>query len=195
MFLLTEIYLPTYLPLFRNSFEDSTFRVDWKKANVIPIHKKNDKQIISNYRPISLLPICSKIFERIIFNNLYKFLDDNKLLNPNQSGFKSNDSCIHQLIKITHDIYKAFDANPSFETRAVFLDLSKAFDRVWHKGLLFKIKAFGVEGKLLELIDSFLFNRYQRVTINGQSSNWCRVNAGVPQGSILGPLLFFDLYQ
>ena len=141
--------------LFRNSFDNSTFPVDWKKANVIPIHKKNDKQIVSNYRPISLLPICSKIFERIIFNNLYNFLDENSLLNPNQSGFKSNDSCVHQLINITHDIYKAFDSNPSFETRAVFLDLSKAFDRVWHKGLLFKIKTFGVEVNFITLLNLF----------------------------------------
>ena len=180
---------PLYL-LFKNSFINGVFPDGWKRANVVPIHKKNDKQTISNYRPISLLPICSKIFERIIFNTLYKYLDENNLLTTNQSGFRSNDSCVHQLIKITHDIYQAFDNNPSLETRAVFLDLSKAFDRVWHKGLLFKIKTFGVEGELYELIHSFLSNRYQRVTINGQSSNWCHVKAGVPQGSILGPLFF-----
>ena len=114
-----------------------------------------------------MLPICSKIFERIIFNTLYKYLDENNLLTTNQSGFRSNDSCVHQLIKITHDTNQVFDTNPSLETRAVFLDLSKAFDRVWHKGLLFKIKTFGVEGELYELIHSFLSNRYQRVTING----------------------------
>ena len=172
---------PLYL-LFKNSFINGVFPDGWKRANVVPIHKKNDKQTISNYRPISLLPICSKIFERIIFNSLYKYLDENNLLTTNQSGFRSNNSCVHQLIKITHDIYQAFDNNPSLETRAVFLDLSKAFDRVWHKGLLFKIKTFGVEGELYELIHSFLSNRYQRVTINGQSSNWCHVKAGVPQG-------------
>ena len=115
----TAISKSLYL-LFKNSFNNGIFPTDWKRANVIPIHKKNDKQIVSNYRPISLLPICSKIFERIIFNNLYNFLDENKLLNPNQSGFKSSDSCVHQLIKITHDIYKAFDSNPSLETRVVF---------------------------------------------------------------------------
>ena len=180
---------PLYL-LFRNSYNSCTFPNAWKKANVIPIHKKNDKQVISNYRPISLLPICSKIFERIIFNNLYKHLSDNELFSSNQSGFRSNDSCVHQLIKITHDIYKAFDTNPSLETRGIFLDLSKAFDRVWHEGLLYKLKNVGVEGNLFDLIYSFLSNRHQRVVLNGQESNWRLIQAGVPQGSILGPLFF-----
>ena len=117
-------------------------------------------------------------------------MDQNNFFNSNQSGFRPNDSCIHQLISITHDIHKSFDANPPQETRGLFLDISKAFDRVWHKGLLYKIKNFGIEGKLFHLIESFLSNRYQRVTINGQSSPWLPIKAGVPQGSILGPLLF-----
>ena len=85
---------------------------------------------IKNYRPISLLPICGKLFEKIIYSALYTHYESNKLLNINQSGFRSGDSCINQLISITHDIFKSFDSNPSQEVRGVFLDISKAFDRV-----------------------------------------------------------------
>ena len=119
-------------------------------------------------------------------------MDQNGFFNPNQSGFCPGDFCIHQLISITHDIHTSFDDNPSKEVRGLFLDISKAFDRVWHKGLLYKIKNFGIEGNLLNLIESFLSGRNQRVTINGQSSNWLPIKAGVPQGSILGPLFFLS---
>ena len=166
--------------LFKNCFEASTFPDEWKKGNVIPVYKKGDKQTVTNYRPISLLPIFSKIFERIIFNSIFNFMDQNGFFNPNQSGFRPGDSCIHQLISITHDIHKSYDTNPSQEVRALFLEISKAFDRVWHKGLLYKIRNFGIEGNLFKLIESFLSDRYQRVTIYGQTSNWLSVKAGVP---------------
>ena len=112
------------------------------------------------------------------------------MLSVKQSGFRPNDSCIYQLLSITHEIFSAFDCEPSLEVRSVFLDISKAFDRVWHNGLLFKLKSNGVEGKLLDLVESFLCERYQRVVLNSQSSCWLNIKAGVPQGSILGPLLF-----
>ena len=89
------------------------------------------------------------------------------MLNPNQSGFMPGDSCIRQLISVTHEIYASFDANPSLEVRGVFLDISKAFDRVWHDGLIYKIKCMGVDCDLLALIESFLFKRQQRVVLNG----------------------------
>ena len=175
---------------FNNALNCGVFPASWKKANIIPIHKKGDKMDIKNYRPISLLPICGKLFERVIYNNLYKYYEFNKILNDNQSGFRSGDSCINQLINITHDVFQSFDSNPSLEVRGVFLDISKAFDRVWHKGLLFKLKSNGIEGNLYNLIESFLCDRFQRVVLNGQNSKWEKISAGVPQGSILGPLLF-----
>ena len=176
--------------IFKNCLNTGTFPNVWKKSNVIPIHKKNDKQDIRNYRPVSLLPIFGKIYEKIIFNSIFKFLELHNLLSEKQSGFRPNDSCIYQLLSITHEIFSAFDCNPSLEVRSVFLDISKAFDKVWHEGLLFKLKSMGISGKLLDLIDSFLNERYQRVLLNGQSSDWLPIKAGVPQGSILGPLFF-----
>ena len=127
----SSISKPLHL-IFRNCLETESFPKEWKKANIIPVHKKGDKQLITNYRPVSLLPICGKVFEKIIFNSLFVYLNNNNLLNSNQSGFRPGDSCVNQLISITHDIYKAFDANPSLEVKGVFLDLSKAFDKVWH---------------------------------------------------------------
>ena len=109
------------------------------------------------------------------------------LISANQSGFKPGDSCINQLLLITHNIYKSFD--DGYEVRGVFLDISKAFDKVWHDGLIFKLQENGILGNLLKFLKHLLTNRKQRVVLNGQSS-WTNAKAGVPQGLILGPLVF-----
>ena len=123
---------------------------------------------------------------------MLEFLEENNLLWPHQSGFHSSDSCQSQLLSIVHDIYASFaiQQSPILEVRANFLDISKVFDKVWHKGLLFKLEHIGLSGNLLSLLKGFLSNRFQRVVLNGQCSNQSSVLAGVPQGSILGPLLF-----
>ena len=107
-------------------------------ANVVPIHKQDDKQNVKNYRPVSLLPIFGKIFERLIYNEMYSFFIENDLISSNQSGFKQGDPCINQLLSVTHDIYQSLDQG--CEVRGVFLDISKAFDKVRRKGLIHKLE-------------------------------------------------------
>ena len=121
--------------IFNRCLETVTFLNDWKKGNVVPIFKKGDKQILKNYRPISLLPVFGKIFEKLIFHEMCNVFIENDLILPNQSGFKPGDSCINQLLSITHDIYKSFDCG--YEVRGVFLDISNAFDKIWHDGIIF----------------------------------------------------------
>ena len=97
--------------------------------HIVPVHKKANKQTFENYRPVSMLPICGNIFARLIYNSLFEFFIDNELISSNQSGFKPGDSWINQLLSITHEIYKSFD--DGYKVRGVFLDISKAFDKVW----------------------------------------------------------------
>ena len=150
--------------IFKQALTPSMFPSEWKKGNIVPCYKKGDKQNIQNYRSVSLLPICGKIFGRLIFNEMYSFFLANNLLAPNQSGFKSGDSCINQHLSITHEIYSSFD--DGFEVRSVFLDVSKVFDKVWHEGIIFKLQQNGISDDLLNILSDFLRNRKQRVTVS-----------------------------
>ena len=135
--------------LFVNLYSSWFFSMWLKKTNIVPIHKKGDKQTLKNYRPVSLLSICGKTFERLVFNEMFRFFLDNKLISTNQSGFKPGDSCMNHLLPITHEIYKSFD--DGLEIRSVFLDISKAVDKVWHEGVIFKLNKNGISGDLLNI--------------------------------------------
>ena len=163
----------------------------WKKANVVSMHKKEDKILRKNYRPISLLAIFGKIFERVIYNSLFNYFLSNKLFTPSQSGFVPGDSSIPQLLSVIHDKQTAFDNNPTVDVRGIFLDISQAFDKVWHDGLIFKLKLYGVEGELLSQLKNCLQYCEQRVVLNDQTSGWRKINSGFPQGKSF----ISDLYK
>ena len=138
----------------------------------MPVHKKEDKTLIKNNRLISLLPIFAKIFEKIIYNSLFKHFLSNKLFTPSQSGFIPRDSCIAQLLSVIHEIQTASESNPTIDVIGVFLDISKEFVKVWHDGLIFKLKSCSAHGELLTLLKIYLQNRKQRVFLNCQTSGW-----------------------
>ena len=137
--------------IFQTIIDTGIFPEQWKEANVTPVHKKKDKQTVSNYRPISLLPLFAKVFERVVFKNLYQFLKENSLITKNQSGFTPGDSGTNQLISLIHDIHSAFNDNSCLEVRSIYLDMSKAFDKVWHEALLCKLKQNKINENLLEI--------------------------------------------
>jgi hypothetical protein len=174
--------------IFNLSLATKTFPESWKLANVIPVHKKDDKSEVNNYRPISLLSVVGKIFERIVFKHVYNFLRDNYVISSAQSGFRPGMSTVTQLLEVYDSFCQALDN--SQEVRAVFLDISKAFDKIWHEGLLYKLKCCGINGSLHDWFVDYLSRRKQRVVICGQNSEWGDLSSGVPQGSVLGPLLF-----
>ena len=153
-----------------------------------PLYKIDDPSLVSNYRPISLLNTIGKVMEKIIHKHIFNFFNENNVISCLQSGFVSGDSTVNQLVDIYNTFCKALDEGK--EVRAVFCDISKDFDRVWHKGLLFKLRKTGINGELLDWLSNYLTNRKQRVVIPGAISKWAFIKAGVPQGSILGPLLF-----
>ena len=143
--------------IFENILSTSLYPDMWKLANVSPIFKKGDKQSIKNYRPISLLPICGKMFEKIIFNNLYHYHNSNNLITRNQSGFRPGDSTTNQLLFLVDEIHQAFEDRNSLEVRAVFLDISKAFDKVWHDGLIFKLVVFLSSLQIILIIENIVW--------------------------------------
>ena len=170
------------------SFVTGIFPDICKVAKVIPLYKKDDPLFCKNYKPISLLPIFSKIFEKIIYKRMYSFLNDNKLIYNRQFGFRSNYSTDHALISSIETIKKKLDSGNY--VCGVFIDLEKAFDTVNYEILCNKLTYYGFRGKIELLIKSFLSNRKQLVSINSFESSELPLNCGVPQGSTLGPLLF-----
>lgn len=156
------LYKP-FTSLINTSFRLGQYPSAWKLANVLPLFKKDDRQLKTNYRPVSLLPSLSKICEKVAFFHLFNFLSKIGFFYLFQSGFRPGDSTVMQLVYIVHKIYEVLEEG--CEMRAVFLDISKAFDRVWHRGLIAKLRSIGVEGNLLNWFISYLSCRKQRVII------------------------------
>ena len=174
--------------LFNRSLQNGIFPKMWKTALVIPLFKKGEKHSPGNYRPITLLSCLGKLMERCVYKYLYNYLISNLLLYANQSGFLTGHSTFYQLIDIYHQIVQSFDKKTN--TCIVFCDISKAFDRVWHRGLLFKMQQIGTQGNLLRWLNSYLCNRQQQVLVGQSRSRLNNINSGVLQGSVLGPLMF-----
>ena len=175
--------------LYNRSVELGTVPIQWKMSNISAIFKgKGEEHDPNNYRPISVTSCMGKILEKIIFKYLYNYLQEYEILTRYQSGFHPWDSTVNQLLEIYHIIIENLDKGKNI--KFIFCDVSKAFDKVWHDGLLFKLKKYGIQGNLFEWFTSYLSDRKQRVHNEGFSSTWADTLAGVPQGSVLGPYLF-----
>ena len=174
--------------LFNASMQSGQIPTEWKEANIIPVPKSGDKDDVSSYRPVSVIPVLAKIFKSLVHRQLYDYLETNSLLNDAQFGFRPNRSIQYVLLRTVDDWKIALDQGEIVGT--VMIDLSKAFDIIDHPLLLKKLDAYGVRGSELKWFTDYLSGRKQRVVMDGVLSVWKDIVKGVPQGSILGPLLF-----
>ena len=178
--------------LFSNCLKESCFPDCWKVSSVVPVFKNvGERSTVKNYCPVSLLSVVCKVFEKLVNNRIVDCLEKCGFFSDFQYGFGSSRSTADLLTVVSDRIARAF--NRSGATQAVAPDISKVFNRVWHAGLLHKLKSYGISGPIFGLISSFLSNRHLQVVPDGKSSQEYPVNAVIPQGSILGPT-FFVLY-
>ena len=174
--------------IFNTSLNTGIFPSDWKTSKVTPLHKGNAFNDPCNYRPISVISVISKVFEKIVYNQINDYLTTNNLLNQYQSGFRQHHSTLTTLLNATNDWYTNIDNE--LLNLVVFLDLKKAFDTVDHSILLQKLELYGFSGVAQLWFKSYLTDRYQKCSVNDNLSKSRKLYCGVPQGSTLGPLLF-----
>ena len=186
--LAVDIILPPLRCIFNRSIESGVFPDKWKSARVTHIFKKGVKTDPRNYRPISVLPVVAKIFEKAVYNQFYKFLNDNKLLCSSQSGFRSLHSTLTALLEATNSW--SVNIDNSLLNGIIVIDLKKAFDTIDHDILLRKLECYGVDQRTLRWFSSYLSNRRQKCCLNGHLSEERFLTCGVPQRSLIGPLLF-----
>ena len=170
----------------RKYFKDGKFPSILKQTKIVPLHKAVSKDEINNYRPISLLIVWSKVFERVMYNRIYTYFETFGLFHPNQFGFRKKHSTIDAIAKLTEKVRESLNG----QVATFFIDLRKAFDMIDHQILLQKLELYGIRGVCLRWISDYLSERQQCASVKTCNSSWLTLNCGVPQGSKLGPLLF-----